>query len=198
PQLPDGAEGWFAIPSVDALAAKHFPEVTDPAEKYCQAVELVHAKIADSRSFHNYREGQITPAHLRISARTAHALASVAETQEASDLPTGQAGILIVAAQLGLRHRGRSVRRAREVFLGNEFGLGSLAVGSIVLTHPERLVRWEELDMDCSGDEFSHEADGDFSRSPYFYFHVSKVKFFTFFVDRPFDFFGSVSGFLPQ
>ncbi|MDD4762034.1 MAG: hypothetical protein PHZ25_03380, partial [Candidatus Pacebacteria bacterium] len=60
PQLPDGAEGWFAIPSVDALAAKHFPEVTDPAEKYCQAVELVHKKIANSRSFHNYQEGPIT------------------------------------------------------------------------------------------------------------------------------------------
>lgn len=198
PQLPDGAEGWFAIPSVDALAAKHFPEVIDPAEKYCQAVELVHAKIADSRSFHNYREGQITPAQLRLSARTAHALASVAETQEASDLPTGQAGILIVAAQLGLRHRDRSVRRAREVFVGSEFGLGSLAVGSIVLTHPERLVRFEELDMDCSGDEFSPEADGVFSRSPYFVFSGGKVGFGTSFVGDPGDFFGSVSGFLAQ
>ena len=38
PALPEGAEGWFAIPSVDALAKKRFPEVTDPAQKYCQAV----------------------------------------------------------------------------------------------------------------------------------------------------------------
>ena len=48
--------GWFAIPLVDALAKKHFPEVTDLAQKYCQAVQLVHAKIAASRSFDNYRE----------------------------------------------------------------------------------------------------------------------------------------------
>jgi ribosomal protein S16 len=190
PTLPEGAEGWFAIPSVDALAKKHFPEVTDPVQKYCQAVQLVHAKIAASRSFYNYREGQITPAQLRVHARTAHALDLIAETQKGD--------ILIVAAQLGMRHRGKSVRRAREVFVANEFGLGSLVVGSIVLTHPERLVRWEELDMDCSGDEFSPEADGDFSRSPDFFFLDGVVEFGTRFVDRPRAHFGSVSGFLSQ
>ena len=190
PELPNGAEGWFAIPSVDALAKKHFPEVTDPIQKYCQAVQLVHTKIADSRSFYNYREGQITPAQLRVHARTAHALDLIAETQKGD--------ILIVAAQLGMRHRGKSVRRAREVFVANEFGLGSLAVGSIVLTHPERLVRWEELDMDCSGDEFSPEADGDFSESPGFGFIGNKVEFGTRLVDGPDVGFGSVSGFLSQ
>src|SRR3989338_1188465 len=187
PELPNGAEGWFAIPSVDALAAKHFPEVTDPIQKYCQAVHLVHTKIADSRSFYNYREGQITPAQLRVHARTAHALDLIAETQKGD--------ILIVPCQLGMRHRGQSVRRAREVFVANEFGFGSLAVGSIVLTHPERLVRWEELDMDCSGDEFSPEADGDFSKSPFFRFYGGKVKFGTAFVGGPLGGFGSVSGF---
>lgn len=190
PAIPEGAEGWFAIPSVDALAKKHFPEVTDPVQKYCQAVQLVHAKIAASRSFYNYREGQITPAQLRVHARTAHALDLIAEPQKGD--------ILIVAAQLGMRHRGKSVRRAREVFTANEFGLGSLAVGSIVLTHPERLVRWEELDMDCAGDEFSPEADGDFSLSPYFDFVDGEVRFGTYFVAYPHDHFGSVSGFLSQ
>ena len=190
PALPEGAEGWFAIPSVDALAKKHFPEVTDPVQKYCQAVQLVHAKIAASRSFYNYREGQITPAQLRVHARTAHALDLIAETQKGD--------ILIVPCQLGMRHRGQSVRRAREVFVANEFGLGSLAVGSIVLTHPERLVRWEELDMDCSGDEFSPGADGGFSRSPCFYFDGG-VWFVARFVGvPPRDGFGSVSGFLSQ
>ncbi len=188
PALPDGAEGWFAIPSVDALAKKHFPEVTDPAQKYCQAVQLVHAKIAASRSFYNYREGQITPAQLLVHARTAHALDLIAETQKGD--------ILIVAAQLGLRHRGKSVRRAREVFVANEFGLGSLAVGSIVLTHPERLVRWEELDMDCSGDEFSPEADGDFSGAPCFHFYNGGVPFHVCHCGHAYEDYGSVSAFL--
>ncbi len=188
PALPDGAEGWFAIPSEGALAKKHFPEVEDPAEMYCRAVELVHAKIAASRSFYNYRGGQITPAQLRVHARTAHALDLIEGTQKGD--------ILIVAAQLGLRHRGKSVRRAREVFVKSEFGLGSLAVGSIVLTHPDRLVRWEELDMDCSGDEFSPEADGVFSGFPLFCFVGGNVRFVTNRISLPSYSFGSVSGFL--
>lgn len=134
-------------------------------------------------------EGRITLAQWRVHARTAYALDLIAETQKGD--------ILIVAAQLGMRHRGKSVRRAREVFVANEFGLGSLAVGSIVLTHPERLVHQVELDMDCSGDEFSPEADGGFFGSSSFYFNGRVVGFAACPVGRLNGGFGSVSGFLP-
>ena len=70
PAIPEGAEGWFAIPSVGALAKKHFPEVEGSGEKYCQAVQLVHAKIAASRSFYNYRDGQLGADHLRQHQKT--------------------------------------------------------------------------------------------------------------------------------
>ena len=181
--------GWFAIPS-DTGLQKLFPQITDPAERYCDGVQLVHTKIADSRSFYNYREGQITSAHLRAHTRTAHTLDLIAENQPGD--------ILIMAGQLGMRHRGRSVRRAREVFMSNEFGLGSLAVGSIVLTHPERIVRWEELDMDCSGDEFSLDADGSFLHAPIFSFYDGKVGFGAHRVDIAGGSYGSASGVVPQ
>ena len=189
PVLPEGAEGWFAIPSVDALAQKHFPEVTDPAEKYCRALQLVHQKIAASRSFYNYRDGQIDTAHIKVSTRTLEAFKKIAEQQKGD--------ILIIAAQLGKRHGGRSVRRAREVFVTNEYGLTSVAVGSIVLVHPERLVRWEELDMDCSGDEFSGDGFGRFGRAPYFVFH-DEARFDALDVSGAGGFCGSSSGFAPQ
>ena len=189
PALPDGAEGWFAIPSVDALAKKHFPEMEGSGDKYCQAVQLVHAKIAASRSFYNYREGQITPAQLRVHARTAHALDLIAETQKGD--------ILIVPCQLGMRHRGKSVRRAREVFVANEFGLGSLAVASIILTHPER-IREEGLDMDCSGDEFATDADGDLSHAPIFYFGGGNVEFCVYWFAHARKYCGPASAFLSQ
>jgi len=124
PVLPEGAEGWFAIPSVDALAQKHFPEVIDPAEKYCRALQLVHQKIAASRLFTNWRDGQIDTAHFKVSPRTQEMMQKIAETQKGD--------ILIIAPQLGKRHGGRSVRRAREVFVANEYGLTSVAIGSPV------------------------------------------------------------------
>ncbi len=189
PVLPDGAEGWFAIPSVDALAAKHFPEVTDPAEKYCRALQFIHQKIASSRSFYNYRDGQIDTAHIKVSARTLEKMNQLAQQQKGD--------ILIIAAQLGKRHGGRSVRRAREVFTANEYGLTSVAGGSIVLVHPERLVRWEELDMDMAGDEFSDDGGGQFGRAPYFYFGDEAV-FDADDVSSAYGDYGSSSGFVSQ
>lgn len=190
PELPNGAEGWFAIPTVDAVAAKHFPEVTDPADRYCRAVELVLERIGKSRKFYNYRGGQITPNRLRQHVRTLNALGKLAETQKGD--------ILIVAAQYGMRHRGRSVRLARECFVGNEFGLGAFAVGCMALIHPERYIRWEELDTDCAGDEFAPDADGVFSHTPVFRFSDGGVKFHAHWFDDANGNYGSVSAFLPQ
>ncbi len=188
--LPEGAEGWFAIPSVDALAKKHFPEVSGSAERYCRAVELIHAKIAHARPFYNWREGEINPAHLRVHPRTAHAMDVILETQKGE--------ILIVAAQLGLRHRGHSTRRARKVFARSEFGLGSVAGCSIILTHPKRIVCFDELGMDLPGDEYSSGAGGQFGHAPCLDFYDDGVGFGAGEVSDADGSFGSASGFLPQ
>ena len=188
PELPNGAEAWFAIPKLEAVAKKHFPSITDPAEQYCEAVNMVLEKLADSRGFYNYRKGQITSAQLRQSARTAEALSEMG----------GQSGdILIVAAQFGMRHRGKSVRRARETFSGNEFGLGAFAMGCMALVHPERYVKWEQLHTDCAGDEFAPDADGAFSGAPLFSFG-DELGFDADDVSGARGYYGSVSGFLPQ
>jgi len=188
-KLPDGAEGWFAIPKVSAVAKKHFPAITNPAEQYCEAVKLVLTKLAESRSFTNYREGEIIPEKLRVHLRTAGFIEEL-ENQQQGD-------ILIIAVQYGMRHRGKSIRRARETFASNEFGLGSFALGCMALIHPERYVRWEELDTDCPGDEFSPDADGVFSKSPIFIFYV-RLKFDTNGVSDANDNYGSASAFVPQ
>ncbi len=189
PQLPKGAEGWFAVVSPGAIQ-KLFPDTDEEAERYCRMLQIVHEKIAASRRFYNYREGQIDTAHLKVHPRTAQMMSQLAEQQPGH--------ILIIAAQLGMRHRGRSSRRAREVFTTNEFGLTSVSVGSIILTHPERLVRWEELDMDCAGDEFSDEGVEQFERAPCFFFSDDGVGFGTRVVSRPGGGYGSASALLPQ
>jgi len=179
-QLPAGAEGWFAIPRWQKVAAT-----------YGEAVEKVLSAIGSKRTLKNYRQGQLGPDRLRQLLRSVNMLEEIGKQQ------TGD--ILIVPVQYGLRHRGRSVRRARECFLVNEFGLGAFAVSCMALTHPERYVRYKELDTDCAGDEYAPDAVGDFSNAPFLYFDDDRLEFGTFWFDSARDiYFGSVSAFLPQ
>ncbi len=189
PDLPDGAEGWFVRPSVDAIAAKHFPEIKDKDERYCRAVQFLFEKLGAARPFYNCREGQITPKHLRLHIRTAQALAQHAEVQKGD--------IQIIAAQLGLKHRGESVRRARETFVADEFGIDIVAATSVALVHPERFVRWEELDMDLPGNEWSLDGDGEFAYSAFLDFCVGRLLFVSGLLGFASGHYGSASGFHP-
>lgn len=182
-EVPKNADaGWFAIPKWQSLAPT-----------YGEAVQLVLNKLKKTRSgaFYNYREDELGPDQLRQSAKTASVFQKLAEEQDGFD-------ILVVAAQFGLRHRGRSVRRVREILLGNEFGLGAFAIGIMLLTHPERLNHYDDLWIDCAGDEFAPRADGDFSEAPFFRFYGDELWFAAYDVSIADDGCGSVSGFLPQ
>ena len=176
--------GWFAV-LWDEIAG----EIDDPATRYCRAVQLVLEKIAASRSFKNWREGQIDTAHLKGHPRTLEAMVKIAEAQKGP--------IKIIAAQLGMRHRGRSTRRANECFVASEYGLNSLMGGSIAYTHPQRFVRWEELDMDLPGDMFSGGGGGRFGHAPYLGRSSVRLGFDARPVGSPSGNFGSGSGFLP-
>ncbi len=188
PELPTGAEGWFAIPSDDGLK-KLFPKIEDDVERYCAGVRLVHEKIAGTRNFCNCRDEQITPAHVRVHALTTHALESLTKHQPGD--------ILVVAAQLGMRHRGRSSRRARECFELNEFGLNSLAVGSVILTHPNRFFHWGELGMSCSGEGFNNPSSGHFDFTPVFRLSAGSITFDATWCGFATEIYGPASAFLP-
>ena len=178
--LPPNAEGWFAIPKWEKFAPT-----------YGEAVEKVLAMIASKRKFFNYRDGQLGAEYLRQHQKTVKMFQKLGDEQKDHD-------ILVVPAQFGLRHKGRSVRRAREVFTANEFGLGAFAIGIMLLTHPEREVQWEQLHVDCAGDEFSPDADGDFSRAPIFRFYDGKVWFYAPWFGGANGSYGSASAFVSQ
>jgi len=153
--LPPGAEGWFAIPMWQSVG-----------KTYEEALEKVLLLICKQRygKFRHYFEALPGQKYLRRHERTAEKLNALCETQKGYD-------ILVVAAQFGLRHRGRSVRRAREVFMVNEFGLGVFEVACMILTHPDRIADPKDLGIDCAGDEYNdpHEDD-DFSSTLCFEF----------------------------
>ena len=181
--LPPNAEGWFAIPRWEKIAPT-----------YNEAVQKVLDLIKQTRDgkFYNYREGQLGPKQLRQHSRMVAVFQKLGDEQKDND-------ILVVPAQFGLRHRGRSVRRAREVMQINEFGLGAFAIGIMLLTHPDRLNHYDDLYVDCAGDEFDDPVSGDrFDLAPYFYFSGGKVKFGANWSDIARSDFGSASGFVPQ
>ncbi|MFA4872084.1 MAG: hypothetical protein WC610_03465 [Patescibacteria group bacterium] len=190
-KLPKHAEGWFAIPNW--LKNPQIFGSTYFGSTYSEALLKVLKIIKQTRSgkFYNYREDQLDEKRLRQSARTQKFFLELSEVQ-------GNPDILIVPAQFGLRHRGRSIRRAREVFLANEFGFGAFAVGIMLLTHPERLQNVNDLWVDCAGDEFAPGADGCFDRAPCFGFSDGRLGFGASTVDDVVDDYGSASGFLPQ
>ena len=180
--VPTGAEGWFAIPKWQTIA----PTYGEAVQKVLDAI-----KKARNGKFYNYREGQLGSDRLRQSAKTEKVFQTLGDEQKDHD-------ILVVAAQFGLRHRGRSVRRAREVMNSQEFGLGAFAVGIMILTHPERLMHYDDLWLDCAGDEFAPVADGDFSSAPLFRFDDGKVEFAADWFGAAVGGYGSASAFLSQ
>ena len=187
--LPQLAEKFFAIPNW-----MKNPKVW--GSTYSAAVQKMLDKIAEVREgkFVNHRKGLIDEQHLRQSVRTKKFFQELSEAQ-------GNPDILIISAQFGIRHRGRSVRRALEVMASTpgECGLGAFAVGMMILTHAERLKDYNDLWIDCAGDEFDTPgSDVRFDRAPCFYFHGGRVGFGADGVGYTSDRCGSASGFLPQ
>lgn len=179
--VPDGAEGLFAIPRWQTIAPT-----------YAVAVKIVLAKLKETRKgkFINYRECEMTSANLCESAWKAEAVTKIEKSQEGHD-------ILVVPAQFGIMHRGRSVRQARAVIGGKGFGLGAFEVGIMLLTHPERLQHYNDLYIDCAGDEFKPSGGREFSHAPVF-FVGNELKFDALSVGRATDYYGSASASLPQ
>ena len=158
---------------------------------YYNAFGLVLLAIARERKFHNYRKGQLTPERLRQSEATREAELKLKATQLGD--------FLIVPSQVGDRWGGYAVKEVRESYDEGEFGHGAVAAGCLALTHSKRLVCWEELDMDCPGDEFDDPDSGArFHRAPYFKFGGGRVLFDAILVGIASDRCGPVSGSVPQ
>jgi hypothetical protein len=181
--LPQKAEGWFAIPRWQSVG-----------KTYNEALKVVLDLIRKQRmeNFCNYREGQIGEEYLREFESTKRSWEKLGKTQKGYD-------ILVVAAQFGYCSRGFSPRRAREVFMASEFGLGAFEIGCMLITHPERLMDDLDLGMYCIGDECSSRGEGDFASVPCFRLGALRrdILFSSEWIGNTLAGYGSPSAFLP-
>lgn len=179
--LPENAEGYFAIPRWQKVAPT-----------YGEALEKVLDLLASTRKFINYRKCQLGPNYLRLIKKTAEAFEAYGKEQDSF------ANILVIPAQFGLRHVGRSVRRARAVMSRHEFGLDPFTIGIMLLTHPGRFMYYDDLWIHCAGAEYSPDGDGFFSKALLFRFRGDRVEFGVCSVSDVGDHYSSASGFRPQ
>lgn len=139
--LPDGMDGLAVIPKYTAVATE--VSLSDwPV--YNRAMALLITVFKKVRpDFVLYADG-LGPDNERLSMKSKRFY----EAQK--DVP---GDVLVIPVQMGRLHRGRSFRRARALFLPNEFDLDAFAIGCIILTHPERLRNADALWIDCAGTE---------------------------------------------
>lgn len=179
--LPARAEGWFAIPRWEILA----PNYGGATQK---ALDLL--KESRNNMFHNFKSGLLGPRSLRQSQRLIKAHQEIGEQQQGH-------GILVFPAQLGGRYEGCNTKQAHKFFQANEFGLGTFIMSIALITHPERLKEFDDLWINCAGDEYSPKANSGFSESPCFRFNDNKIEFITIRLNSKLGFFGQASGFIP-
>lgn len=166
PLLPTGAEEYFLIPSWRKIAPT-----------YPEAVQKALNALKSTRPFYNLQEGQIDAKHLRQRTEL---------KQE------------IIAAQFGEMFKGSSIYDVRisvEAKRNSQVLFGTYEVAIMLLTHPDRLTKYEDLWIDCPNDEWSWNGDGDFSLAPVFGFGGGDLRFVAGCVDGARDGYGSGSGF---
>ena len=122
--LPDGAEGWAVIPKPNALGGDYYEACKSMVLKQQQSVgfeEIVWEKYYDFE-------------YLGVVTHTA-------QIHNALNRLPGD--YWVFPFQFGLLHRGRSVRRARELYAKTEFGLGVYEGTTLLLTHKDRISAYE-------------------------------------------------------
>jgi len=166
--LPDGAEALFVIPKLRS----NYTRATSEALKIIEEKRRFHCHVEIERK--KFCREEKTIKCLDILSRA---------QKDAGD-------IIIIPAQFGARHLGRSVNLVRKKMASNEFGLGAYEVAWMLITHNERENVINKVHMDCPGDTYSAIY------SPYFDYVQKWMEFAVRESKRSVYDTGSVTGFL--
>lgn len=185
--LTEGAKPAPIPEKVETNLEVVIPTWQSIASTYPEAVQKAWDAITATRP--TYTWIMIDAAHLKESEEKIAAFKT---------LPV-EDNFITLKVQTGTKYKGKSVKEARKLIAENkEIPLGAFEVASILLTHPELLTKYEDLWIDCPGDEYRPGAVGDFSGAPVLCWHDGGLGFCEFCVGAADERFGSASAFLPQ
>ena len=204
-KLPDPIKGDLPT-GFDVLGYHIFPErlglrhgISDcNGASYGHLIqEVVFPKLAEvykanGRGFENYRAGELGSDYIRLELRGRVALEAIQAVTEYD--------AYIAPVSYGKRWAPNTLspRNARETaLLAKELAQGSAQVGCHLIAQPGRLVAYEDLFLDCSGDEYNWDAGGGWSSCPGFYFRDGALRFSADWAEDADEYYGSVVALSP-
>ena len=183
------SDGLYVIPK-PSFVAKHLRvRPQDPYKNWGRLTEDGPLAALESQgNFKNWRKGEMTNKYIKLLDSTKKALQQLEEDQEGD--------FLVISAQTGKKHTGKSVQDVRNSLNdGKEWLLPAYCVGWMLFTNPHRLTAWEDLAIDCAGDEYSYGADDEFGYCLYFNWYEDEVHVDGSWVEYARESFGSASAF---
>lgn len=185
------SEGYFVAVFHESMVTDHekHPDVD-------QSIPLTLALNALSKQrggrLVNNCESELGATYYHRSSRSAEKMQELWESQGRPS------GVILVPAQLGIEHRGKSVLRSRVLIRGSEFPLDGPEVVMMLLTHPDRMCCDGDLWLDLPASEYSPSGNGVFDHALALQFidHQVHLDVRTYGVES--GDYGSASGFLPD
>jgi hypothetical protein len=186
-KLQESDELLQVVPKLSAIARLH--NIEDPyGIGYGQCLEVMLGHVAKMfPNFVNYRKGQLSGKYVRLLAETREYLEKLEEATPGD--------YLVIPMQSGKLWAGYSVRNARiDIENADQWALPAWVVGHHLLTHPKRLPAEGYLNIDCPGDEYSPDADGQFASARCFTFWGGRLRFGSCWASSVDANYGSASG----
>ncbi len=188
---PEGSEGYFAVVTDSTMF-----ECSQSDHQVDQSEPVIRVLVALHKHYKHIATKQDDSELKSSSYRRSHA--SAMKLKQLWELQGKPSGIMLIPAQLGASHAGKSVLRARVVMRGSEFPLDAYEVLQMVLTHENRIRNYQDLWINLPGGEFRPKATLEFDHSMYIGYSSGAIFFGNYTSDDPASFCGSASGYLPM
>lgn len=166
---------WLVIPLWHTLAST-YPEALLRV--------LAELQVARGDGFHNFLEGGFGSTHLYQATKIETSLDLIARKQNAKNT-------IVFPVKSDMKSAGKIPNTAHLKLDQKEFMLDVYTAGILLLTYPERLMKEEQLGIDCTGTKY-----GNSEKVLCFWYADNKLWFGTRHADRADNKFGSSTGFV--